>query len=167
MRGVRARVARWVFGRPNGLRAAWLAWVRERLRGAARAPARRPPPVAPAAHPDASTRSSPPGTSSANASPGRQVARSADLAEGAMIEVSVEGRALVVCRVDGQVHAFGGACPHAGGPLCDGDLQGASVVCPWHGWTFNVRTGACEVDPDSPLDLVPCGESGGSIWVAI
>ena len=35
-------------------------------------------------------------------------------------------------------------CPHKGGPLCDGIVTGASVVCPLHAWKVNLETGAVE-----------------------
>ncbi len=64
-----------------------------------------------------------------------------DLAEGCCMEVAAEGRIFAVCRVNGQFHVFDGICPHAGGPLGKGTLQGCIVTCPWHGWQFDVTTG--------------------------
>jgi len=43
--------------------------------------------------------------------------------------------------VDGRFYALENACPHQGGPLADGHLEGALVTCPWHAWCFDVRTG--------------------------
>lgn len=34
-------------------------------------------------------------------------------------------------------------CPHRGGPLGEGDLIGEEIICPWHLWGFDVRTGVC------------------------
>ena len=44
-------------------------------------------------------------------------------------------------NVDGQISAIDGICPHQGGPLAEGQLEGTLVTCPWHGWQFDVRTG--------------------------
>ena len=41
----------------------------------------------------------------------------------------------------GEVFAIKAVCPHRGGPLANGRLDGHVVACPWHGWTFDVRTG--------------------------
>ncbi|MBI1320799.1 MAG: Rieske 2Fe-2S domain-containing protein [Candidatus Hydrogenedens sp.] len=41
-------------------------------------------------------------------------------------------------NIDGTLHACSARCPHAGGPLQDGFLRGTSVVCPWHGWSFDL-----------------------------
>jgi len=49
-------------------------------------------------------------------------------------------------NVDGRIFAINHVCPHRGGPLAEGRLTGTVVACPWHGWTFDVRTG----QPDHP-----------------
>jgi nitrite reductase/ring-hydroxylating ferredoxin subunit len=46
-------------------------------------------------------------------------------------------------RVGDVVYACGAVCAHKGGPLEDGKLSGARLVCPWHGWMYDVRTGEC------------------------
>jgi nitrite reductase/ring-hydroxylating ferredoxin subunit len=63
------------------------------------------------------------------------------------VTLVVDGLATVLARVGGQLHALDSVCPHAGGPLGDGDLDDDAVVCPYHGWAFDLRTGACAVDP--------------------
>ena len=45
-----------------------------------------------------------------------------------------------------ETDPFNTVCPHRGGPLANGRLDGHVVACPWHGWTFDVRTGR----PDHP-----------------
>jgi len=64
-----------------------------------------------------------------------------ELNPGECMETVVDGRILAVYNVDGQFHALDGICPHAGGPLGKGTLQGRTVTCPWHGWQFDVETG--------------------------
>ena len=64
-----------------------------------------------------------------------------------------DGRALIehggveiaVFRVDGEIHAFENACPHEGNPLIEGEVLGPSLTCAYHGWTFDLETGACLV----------------------
>jgi nitrite reductase (NADH) small subunit len=57
------------------------------------------------------------------------------------------GRVIAVFRVADDVFALDGICPHAGGPLAKGCLTGGVVTCPWHGWQFDVRTGAHQLTP--------------------
>ena len=56
-------------------------------------------------------------------------------------EYVARDRIVAVYNVDGTLHALDGVCPHQGGPLGKGVLEGEIVTCPWHGWQFNVCTG--------------------------
>lgn len=53
---------------------------------------------------------------------------------------------MALFNVNGEYYAINWICPHMGGPLGAGTLNGYVVTCPWHGWTFDVRTGK----PDHP-----------------
>jgi nitrite reductase/ring-hydroxylating ferredoxin subunit len=53
----------------------------------------------------------------------------------------VAERIIALYHVDDTYYALDGICPHQGGPLGKGRLQGGIVTCPWHGWQFDVRTG--------------------------
>ena len=48
---------------------------------------------------------------------------------------------VAVFNVDGAFFGLENCCPHQGGPLADGWLEGALITCPWHAWCFDVRTG--------------------------
>ena len=66
--------------------------------------------------------------------------------DGGGAEATVDGRSYALFRVNGEIRAVDGACPHAGGPLAEGTVADGVVTCPWHGWTFDARTG-CSLDP--------------------
>lgn len=70
-----------------------------------------------------------------------RVAAVADVPPGSAREVAAAGLVIALYNVDGQFYALDGVCPHAGGPLGQGDLNGCIVTCPWHGWQFDVTTG--------------------------
>ena len=60
-----------------------------------------------------------------------------------------EGRSLRMAGVEialfnlnGRFVTIENECPHKGGPLCDGIVSGTTVVCPLHGWRFDLETGA-------------------------
>lgn len=90
-----------------------------------------------------------------------QVATTDELpSEGSRVIVEVEGREIAIFCVDGEFQAVLNFCVHQGGPLCEGRLTGRAVVgddgweweydetekhllCPWHGWMFDVTTGTC------------------------
>lgn len=75
------------------------------------------------------------------------------LAPGELTEVIIGGTAIAVCNVDGAFHAVSSVCPHAGGPLGDGVLEDHTLTCPYHGWSFDVRDGACSVNPEVTLPV--------------
>lgn len=98
------------------------------------------------------------------------VAKLEDLAPGTCLSVEVEHAPdMAICNVDGDILALENTCPHAGGPLGDGTLEGDVLECPWHGWKFNVRTGQCLKNP-TPAWAVTCYRThveNGVIQVAV
>lgn len=72
------------------------------------------------------------------------VAKLSDLAEGAGTCVAIGSQRVALFRIGDEVHALQNTCPHAGGSLADGfvDDEDATVTCPLHGWTFDVRSGS-------------------------
>ena len=65
----------------------------------------------------------------------------ADLPEGQLKRVDYKGTPLLLVRQNGRVHALAETCAHLGGPLSEGKLDGACVVCPWHASTFDLASG--------------------------
>ena len=59
--------------------------------------------------------------------------------------VEVDGAEIAVFVVEGEAHAFANACPHEGNPLHEGDIRGDTLTCAYHGWKFDLGTGACLV----------------------
>lgn len=70
-----------------------------------------------------------------------KVASASELPRGSSKLVEANGQAVALFNVDGEYFAIDDACPHAGGPLNEGDLDGNVVTCPWHGAQFDVTTG--------------------------
>jgi nitrite reductase (NADH) small subunit/3-phenylpropionate/trans-cinnamate dioxygenase ferredoxin subunit len=71
-----------------------------------------------------------------------KVAQASDLSPGSGTTVEAEGQRIALFNVHGTFHAIDDTCPHRGGPLGEGELEGVTVTCPWHGATFDVQTGA-------------------------
>ncbi len=76
-----------------------------------------------------------------------RVASIHDLRPGQVLFVDVEGLPIALANVDGAIYAFSDSCRHEGGPLSAGLLIDDTITCPWHGWTYNVRTGKSIVPP--------------------
>ena len=65
-----------------------------------------------------------------------KVAETHDVPPGSAVAVECNGERVAIFNVDGQYHAMSDMCPHMGGPLSEGETDGESVTCPWHGWNF-------------------------------
>ena len=70
-----------------------------------------------------------------------EIAPASELPNGERLFLEIEGRAIVIFNIAGQLFAIGDVCTHDDGPLGDGDLEGYNIVCPRHGAEFDVRTG--------------------------
>jgi nitrite reductase/ring-hydroxylating ferredoxin subunit len=91
-----------------------------------------------------------------------------ELAPGRMAYVDIEGLPVALANVDGTIYAFGDTCRHEGGPLSAGVLIGETVTCPWHGWTYSVRTGKSIVPPVGlRLPTYPVSVEDGQIIVSV
>ena len=71
-----------------------------------------------------------------------KVATVQEVPAGKAKQVVVSGKTLALVNVDGTFYAIDDTCPHRGGPLSEGDVEGQEVTCPWHGARFDVTTGS-------------------------
>ena len=76
-----------------------------------------------------------------------RVASLAALLPGTLGYCEIEGLPIALANVGGTVYAFSDTCRHQGGPLSAGVLRDETVTCPWHGWTYHIRTGKAIVPP--------------------
>ena len=84
-------------------------------------------------------------------------------AEGEVTEFTVQGRALCVAHVNGGVAVLDGTCPHEGGPLGEGIVEGGRVVCPWHAYAFDLHTGLSEQDADLKAVVLESAVADGEV----
>lgn len=84
-----------------------------------------------------------------------RVADVKDIPMGESLVIEQGGISVAIFNISGNFHAMNGLCPHQGGPLGEGLVDGHIVTCPWHGWQFDITTG------ESPLSSTvtqPCYE---------
>lgn len=108
--------------------------------------------------------------------------------EGGRLVVDVADRTVGIFRVDGGLYAWENTCAHQGGPVCQGkmiprvteviDAGGESrgfdfdessqhIVCPWHGFEYNIKTGVHPGRPTARLMRVAVEEAADGIYVTI
>ena len=116
------------------------------------------------------------------------VTKAQDLKEGAKAFVENGASKIGVLRTKGKLHAFLNVCPHQGGPVCEGLIihkveeviaddktykgmrfsdDELHVVCPWHGWEFDIETGRCAGDGRHELRRYDVVERGDEIYVVL
>lgn len=72
----------------------------------------------------------------------------ASIPDGGTVRCVVGGREVAVFRKGTEVYAVDALCPHRRGPLdTDGIADSYVIVCPWHGWAYDVRTGLSPFSP--------------------
>lgn len=91
------------------------------------------------------------------------IAKSEELPEGGVIRRSAGAKEVAVFRREGRLYAIDAQCPHRGGPLDEANLEdGFIVVCPWHGWRFDIRDGKSPTHPGR-VSCFECVEENGEI----
>ncbi len=81
--------------------------------------------------------------------------------------VELKGRRFAVFNLDGQFYAMDDTCPHRGGPLGAGVLEDGRVFCPLHGWSFDLKTGACHGNPETPVKPYQVRVENGDVQILI
>jgi NAD(P)H-dependent nitrite reductase small subunit len=97
----------------------------------------------------------------------RTVAKTDEIPENSGKTIDLDGMPVAVFNVGGEFFAIHDTCPHAGGPLGEGELEGCVVTCPWHSWSFNVKTGECLTLPTSDVECYKVRVENEEVQIAI
>ena len=86
-------------------------------------------------------------------------------AVGEVMEAEAAGVAVCLANVEGRLCALDNWCPHRRGPLGQGWLEGEAVVCPWHSWAFDTRSGVAVPPERAKVDVFPVKVEGDDVLV--
>lgn len=116
------------------------------------------------------------------------VGKRSDLDEGARLIVDIGGREIGLLAHEGTLFAYENRCLHQGGPVCEGKIFGRvqailgpdqsvlgerfstgepRLVCPWHGWEYDLRTGRWASDARRGLRRYDVVEREGAVYVVV
>ena len=95
------------------------------------------------------------------------VGKLGNLPPGECRVVEVHGTELALCNVDGTYYAIDNTCVHQGGPLGEGVMDGENIICPWHSWRYNVKTGASPSNPSVSVKTYPVKIDNGEVKVSL
>jgi nitrite reductase/ring-hydroxylating ferredoxin subunit len=96
-----------------------------------------------------------------------KVGETADLKPGEARVVEAGGKTLALFNANGTYYALDNSCLHRGGPLGEGELEGTIVTCPWHGWRWDVSTGANTNNPAVKVSCFPVKVEGTAVFVEL
>lgn len=88
-----------------------------------------------------------------------------DVPPGASKIVQIRQWELSLFHLDDGIYCIDNVCPHHGGPLAEGFIRDGHVLCPWHAWEFNIRSGIMSFNKDVCVSTFPCRIEKGEIWV--
>lgn len=92
---------------------------------------------------------------------------SADIPEGHAKLIRAGSEEIAVFKKDGRLCAIDNLCPHEGGQLAQGWIEGDAVVCPLHGYKFNLQTGVCSDQAKLRAKVFGVIEAGGRFKLKI
>jgi nitrite reductase (NADH) small subunit len=74
---------------------------------------------------------------------------------------------ICVANVNGEYSAMDNVCLHRGGPLGEGMIENGKLICPWHAWAWDPKTGASAHDPNVKVAVYPIKIENGDVLVEI
>ncbi len=90
-----------------------------------------------------------------------------EIPDGERKLIEVEGISIGVFHHKGEWYSLRNFCLHRGGPVATGRLMGDNIVCPWHGYTYDVTNGCLLLDPSAKLDTYPVSVKDGQVWLRV
>jgi toluene monooxygenase system ferredoxin subunit len=98
-----------------------------------------------------------------------RLARVQDIVAGELRGFRVAGMTwpVLATRLEGDIVVTAGVCPHEDVSLVDGDLRGSRVVCPGHGYEFDLGTGRCQHDDELQLRRYRVTVVDDEVWIDV
>lgn len=94
------------------------------------------------------------------------VCRETDITPNAARRFIVNGKEIALYHLAGKFYATQQACLHRNGPLAEGEINGCSVTCPWHGWEYDIPTGEHRSNRAAKLATYAVQVENGEVQVA-
>ncbi|GAC1416738.1 MAG: nitrite reductase small subunit NirD [Candidatus Velthaea sp.] len=94
------------------------------------------------------------------------VAKVTEIAAGSGKAFTVGKREIAVFNIEGTFYALDNTCPHQGGPLAEGWIEGTTVTCPWHAWCFEMSDGKMTLGDYAEVDAFDVRIEGDTVAVS-
>jgi len=96
-----------------------------------------------------------------------KVANKSEVVAGSGKIVEIGDQQIALFQAEGNFYALNNVCPHRGGPLGEGELDGTVVTCPWHGWQFDVCTGESPINPVAKVKKFNVKVEGDDVLIEV
>lgn len=96
-----------------------------------------------------------------------KVARTGELESGRARVVYLKGIEIALFNLGGIFYAVDNLCPHEGGPLAAGSIEGEVLTCPWHRWRFHLPTGCSQMNPAVKIQTYPVRIEGDQVLIGV
>jgi nitrite reductase (NADH) small subunit/3-phenylpropionate/trans-cinnamate dioxygenase ferredoxin subunit len=95
------------------------------------------------------------------------VAQAEELQDGGSKAFSIGSNEIALFKHGEEYFAVANECAHYGAPLCGGYVRNGAVMCPWHGWQFDLRTGECRTAPGCDIEAFEVKVEHGVVSIAV
>ncbi len=82
-------------------------------------------------------------------------------------EFTVGDKVICIANINGAYAAVDNVCIHRGGPLGQGIVMDGKLICPWHGWQYDVTTGVPEQNPELKVAVYRFKVEGDDVFVEL
>ena len=82
-------------------------------------------------------------------------------------EFRCNDKEICIANVNGEYSAMDNICLHRGGPLGQGMIENGKVICPWHAWAWDPKTGQAAHNQNAKLAVYPLKIENGDVFVEI
>ena len=97
-----------------------------------------------------------------------KAAKTSDIPVGGVRSFVIDNEIIAICHVNGSFYAIKDECTHMEYPLSDGELEGETITCIYHGAKFNVKTGEVLAMPAyEPVETFPLKVEGDDVYILI
>lgn len=96
-----------------------------------------------------------------------RVGHISEIPEDEGLRIEVGGHIVAVFKRGSRIFAVGDSCPHMGASLSEGYVDGNTVICPWHGWMFDLETGDSPFDEEARIPVYRINVEDGEIFVEV
>jgi nitrite reductase (NADH) small subunit len=82
-------------------------------------------------------------------------------------EFPCNGKTICVANINGTITAMDNACLHRGGPLGQGMIENSKVICPWHGWQWDPKTGEAAHNAKAKVSVYSIKVENGEVLIEL